>query len=131
MPRKNTKRNDGNSGDDGFLGFPADGIIIMMSKKGEAETSTCERVEVSPPGKYNVIFHNDDVTPMVFVVVILKDVFGYDDDRATSLMWEIHEKGKGIAGTYIKSIADTKAKIVLDAAGAKQYPLKVTVEKAD
>lgn len=127
MPRKKI-----NDGDDGMVQVPGGGImIVMMQKQGDSETSTCERTSVLPPGKYNVIFHNDDETPMVFVVVILKDIFGYDDERATNLMWEVHEKGKGIAGTYIKSIAETKTNLVRDAARAKGYPLKVTVEKAD
>ena len=77
-----------------------------------------------------MILHNDNVTPMGFVIEILVNVFSMDRTNATRLMLDIHENGSGIAGTYIKSIADSKATIVREVSMKANYPLSVTVEKA-
>jgi ATP-dependent Clp protease adaptor protein ClpS len=44
-------------------------------------------------------------------------------------MMLVHEKGKGIAGTYPKGIASTKAKQVMDYAKAAGHPLLCKIEK--
>jgi ATP-dependent Clp protease adaptor protein ClpS len=99
----------------------------MSTKK---ETNVIEKIITELPGKYNVIFHNDEVTPMGFVVEILVNIFSFERAKAVELMLEIHQKGKGVAGTYIKSIAESKATLVRDVALKASYPLTVTIEKA-
>jgi ATP-dependent Clp protease adaptor protein ClpS len=49
--------------------------------------------------------------------------------KAVELMMEIHQNGKGIAGTYIKSIAEAKIILVREVAVKSNYPLNVTLEK--
>ena len=39
-------------------------------------------VDLQEPRKYNVVFHNDDVTPMGFVVDILRRIFQKDPQEA-------------------------------------------------
>lgn len=95
----------------------------------QENTVTKEKIITELPSKYNVILHNDDVTPMGFVVEILVNIFTMDRQKAVELMLEIHHKGKGIAGTYIKSIAESKVTIVRDVALKSNYPLSVTIEK--
>ena len=34
-----------------------------------------EKQKLQPPSKYQVVFYNDDYTPMDFVVIVLLDVF--------------------------------------------------------
>lgn len=99
----------------------------MNTKK---ETNVIEKISTELPGKYHVILHNDDVTPMGFVVEILVNIFSFDRQKAVELMLEIHTKGKGIAGTYIKSIAESKTTLVRDVSFKADYPLNVTIEKA-
>lgn len=99
----------------------------MSTKK---ETNVIEKIITELPGKYNVIIHNDEITPMGFVVEILVNIFSFDRAKAVELMLEIHQKGQGIAGTYIKSIAESKVTLVRDVAIKADYPLNITIEKA-
>ena len=87
-----------------------------------------DRQKVEPPKKYKVILHNDDYTPMDFVVVIIMDAFNYSFQKATQIMIQIHEKGKGIAGAYSKEIASMKVKRCNQIARAEGHPLMVTME---
>lgn len=104
------------------------GIIFINAGGPSTESAVQERVKVEKPHLYNVIFHNDDETPMGFVVEMLVNVFDMDREAAAKLMMDIHTSGKGIAGTYIKSIAEMKVMMVRRCAEEAHYPLLVTME---
>ena len=89
-----------------------------------------EKHDIKPPSKYNVVFYNDNYTPMDFVWAVLMKVFRMGAQTAYQVMMTVHEKGKGIAGTYPKGIAATKAKQVMDYAKAAGHPLLCKIEKA-
>lgn len=88
-----------------------------------------EKIELELPSNYKVIFHNDSITPMGFVVQLLSEIFGHDAEKSVTLMFEIHNVGSAVVGTYIKSIAETKQQMSVNAAKKANYPLKVTIEK--
>ncbi len=89
-----------------------------------------EKHRVKPPSKYKVVFHNDDFTPMDFVVIALIAVFRKSTEEAFRIMMNVHEKGRGIAGgPYSKEIAETKVAKVIDFARQNGHPLKATFEK--
>ena len=89
-----------------------------------------EKQKIKPPSKYKVVFHNDDYTPMDFVVVTLVVVFNKSPIDAYEIMMNVHEKGRGIAGgPYSKEIAETKANRSMAFARAEGHPLKATFEK--
>ena len=44
-----------------------------------------------PPKKFKVIYHNDDFTPMEFVVWTLQAYFNKNEVDANSIMMEIHK----------------------------------------
>ena len=86
--------------------------------------------KLQKPSKYNVIFHNDDYTPMIFVAAVLMTVYKRNNDTAWAITNDIHVKGKGIAGgPYSKEIADTKANMTMSYARNSGFPLLATVEK--
>jgi len=95
----------------------------------ESNTATIEKTHIEPPPRYNVIFHNDDVTPMVFVVSVLKTIYDMDDKTAFKTMMDVHVHGKSVVGTYIKSIAETKVLLTTQFAESSGFPLKVTMEE--
>ena len=106
------------------------------TKKGDSGTGVDlldrekEKHKVKPPSKYKVIFHNDDYTPMDFVVIALMALFRKSSDEAFRIMMNVHEKGRGIAGgPYSKEIAETKVANVMDFARQNGHPLKATFEK--
>ena len=87
-----------------------------------------DRQKIEPPKKFKVILHNDDYTPMEFVVLILMDVFNYGIHRAHEVMLQVHEQGKGIAGVFPKEIAWMKTKKCNKYAQQHGHPLLVTME---
>lgn len=92
----------------------------------EKQTKTTLR----PPSKFNVILHNDDYTSMEFVILILMTIFHKSLDVANVLTLEIHNTGKGIAGTYTREIALQKRDETITLAVKNNFPLKCTVEEA-
>ena len=66
----------------------------------ETQSDTITRTEITYPNRYNVVFINDDFTPMDFVVQLLVEVFNKTLEEAKDVTLQIHEKGKGIAGSY-------------------------------
>lgn len=105
-----------------------------MSTKKQRKEGTGHGVElkdrqsVEPPKKFKVILHNDDFTPMDFVVDILVHVFNYGSQKANSVMLQVHQEGKGIAGVYPKEIAWMRTKKCNKYAKQEGHPLLVTME---
>ena len=81
--------------------------------------------------RYSVIFHNDDYTTMEFVIQVLIEFFSKSETEATRIMLEVHHKGQGVAGTYVRDVAETKADMVEAHARAHGHPLKCTAEPLD
>lgn len=48
---------------------------------------------------WNVIVYDDPVNLMNFVTLVLKRVFGYSQEKAESLMIEVHKAGKSVVWT--------------------------------
>ncbi|MCF7942702.1 MAG: ATP-dependent Clp protease adaptor ClpS [Spirochaetia bacterium] len=88
------------------------------------------REQIQEPPLFHVVLLNDDYTTMEFVVSVIRDVFHQSPAEASRIMMEVHTKGKGIAGTYTRDIARTKAETVMHLAFEENYPLKCLVEKA-
>lgn len=88
------------------------------------------RPKTRQPPLYRVVLHNDDYTPMEFVVEILLQYFSVTHEQAVQIMLTVHTRGKGVAGTYTRQIAETKVALVNDHARAHQHPLLCTMEQA-
>ncbi|KQN56851.1 ATP-dependent Clp protease adapter ClpS [Erwinia sp. E602] len=86
--------------------------------------------ELKPPSMYRVILHNDDYTPMEFVIDVLQKFFSYDIERATQLMLTVHYQGKAICGVYTAEVAETKVAMINTYARENEHPLLCTLEKA-
>ena len=95
-----------------------------------SETDVLERIDVKEPSLWNVVLLNDDVTPMPFVVQILIEIFQKNSQDAYIIMMDIHEKEKGIAGTYYKEIALQKQVDTIRVSQEYGYQLKCSVEEA-
>jgi ATP-dependent Clp protease adaptor protein ClpS len=78
--------------------------------------------------RWCVVFYNDDYTTKWFVVHVLEQFFHMSETSAANLMMAVHEKGKGVAGTYTREIAETKADQVMRYARENGMPLLVTAE---
>ena len=96
---------------------------------GGATVVTERKVDVQPPSLYKVLLHNDDFTPMDFVVMVLENYFSKDRTAATEIMLAVHQKGVGICGTYPFEIAETKVMQVMECARENEHPLQCTMER--
>lgn len=78
---------------------------------------------------YNVIMHNDDVTTMDFVVMVLRRIFRKSEEDAETIMMKIHNEGQAVVGTYFKDIAQSKANYTMALARKNGFPLMLTIEE--
>src|SRR5882724_4780390 len=86
-------------------------------------------VKVKRPSMWNIVFYNDDYTPMDFVEFALKTVFHMSTLDALALTLPVHTQGKGITGTYTFEVAEQKQSEVLLIAKVEEHPLRVDVER--
>jgi len=80
------------------------------------------------PKLYKVLLHNDDFTPMEFVVLVLVQVFNKSESDAMSVMLHAHTHGYAVAGVYTFEIAETKVSETMALASKAQFPLLCTLE---
>ena len=85
-------------------------------------------VALQEPHLYQVVMHNDDFTPMEFVVSILERFFYMDRRRATETMLKVHSDGQAVCGVYTRDVAETKTTQVMEYARRYEYPLTCTME---
>lgn len=84
--------------------------------------------QLREPVLYQVVMHNDDFTPMEFVVEVLESFFSLDRASATRVMYEVHISGESVCGVYTKDVAETKMEQVIDYARKHEHPLLCSVE---
>ena len=103
-----------------------------MAHETKYNTGVQERSEtrVKKPYMYRVILHNDDFTPMEFVVEVLMKIYRQPLEKASKIMMQVHQQGRAQVGVYTYDIAATKVQQTRDMAKRNEYPLKATVEKA-
>lgn len=92
----------------------------------DIEEDTQEITEEEP--LYRVLIHNDDVTPMDFVVMILEKIFFVTRPDALNIMLTAHYTGMAYVQTLPKSEAQKRIGKAQFAAGLEGYPLKFSME---
>ena len=81
-----------------------------MEIKTERTSKSHFNADIQEPGMYHVVMHNDDVTTMDFVVMVLQSIFHKPKKEAERLM--------------------SKATLAMSMADHEGFPLIVTTEKA-
>jgi ATP-dependent Clp protease adaptor protein ClpS len=93
-----------------------------MNSKIKPNTSLKE------PPLFKIIYMNDDVTSMEFVVTSLIEYFKYNPDTASVITQNIHEKGSAVVAVLPYELAEQKGiEVTLDAR-SQGFPLQVKVE---
>lgn len=82
------------------------------------------------PSLYHVVIHNDDYTPMDFVVDLIMEHFGHGMIPALDLTMTIHDTGSAVVGTFTKDVAETKLQRAVMMTRINQHPLMITTESA-
>ena len=83
-------------------------------------------VELIP--RYKIIFLNDDLTTMDFVVKILIMVFKKDKMTAVRLMLEVHHNGAAVVDVLPLEQAELRQQQTHSMAQKEGYPLRCIIE---
>ena len=103
-----------------------------MTVATDTEVKLDEKIEkvIHDPGKYHVIFLNDNQTPMEFVIEVLIGIFKHSRETSEKITLDVHTNGSAIVGTYSFEIAEQKGTEATLAARNAGFPLNIRVEKA-
>ena len=100
----------------------------MPKTNSDVKTKIKPNLNLQEPPLFKIIYINDDVTSMEFVINSLIDYFNYNPDTATQITKSIHEEGSAIVAVLPYEIAEQKGiEVTLDAR-AQGYPLQIKVE---
>jgi ATP-dependent Clp protease adaptor protein ClpS len=94
----------------------------------EIETGEDQQQETAYEPLYRVIIHNDDVTPMDFVVHVLRSIFMLLMPDAVKVMYTAHYRGEAVVQILPKSEAENRINKAHFAAGLESYPLHFSME---
>ena len=93
------------------------------------QTETLTRIDFDLGTPWNVVFYDDNVTSMDFVVTTLISIFNKSKEEATELMLLIHMSGKAVVGSYCSyDIAEQKVYETAQFALVYGFPLKAKIE---
>ncbi len=87
------------------------------------EVPTTDDVPVEDRG-WNVVVWNDPVNLMDYVVYVFRKLFGYSEEKATTLMLEVHHEGRSIVNTAPREKAE------MDCYALHRHGLWATLEQA-
>jgi len=99
----------------------------MSSAGTQQEKQIKDENTIELPRLYRVLLHNDHYTTMEFVVYILRSIFNKSHDEAVRIMLKVHREGVGVAGIYIRSVAEAKVEAVHQIAKENGFPLKCSI----
>lgn len=86
------------------------------------------RQKIKEPGLYKVIYINDELTTMEFVIETLLDIFSYTPQGAEEITVKIHDNGSAVVAVLPFELAEQKGIEVTVLARGRGFPLQVKVE---
>jgi ATP-dependent Clp protease adaptor protein ClpS len=96
--------------------------------KTDTKVKIKPNVALQEPPLFKIIYMNDDVTTMDFVIGSLVDYFNYTTDTALNITKNIHDEGSAVVAILPYEIAEQKGiEVTLDAR-AQGFPLQIKVE---
>ncbi len=81
--------------------------------------------EVVPDLPWIVIVWNDPINLMSYVVHVFQKLFGYSKEKATSLMLDVHHKGRAVVSN------GTREKAEMDVFRLHEHGLWATMQRDD
>lgn len=100
----------------------------MAKENIKTKSSQKELSQIKYPARYNVVFLNDDHTPMEFVIHLLVEVFNKNIAQAKDITLKIHNDGRCIVASYHYEIAEQKAQEASVISRHNGHPLQIIVE---
>ncbi len=102
--------------------------VVVAEIEWDIDTSLDQETEDNRESLARVIIHNDDVTPMDFVVIILQRIFQLSPLEAEHVMVTAHFNGQALVAMLPLSEAKTRVGKAHFAAQLEGYPLLFTIE---
>jgi ATP-dependent Clp protease adaptor protein ClpS len=104
--------------------------IFEKERMGKAVTKTRPQpnFDIKEPPMYRVIYINDEVTTMEFVVETLVTIFNYTPEPAQEITAKIHQDGSAIVAVLPYEMAEQKGVEVTQLARNNGFPLAVKLE---
>ena len=90
----------------------------------DVEETTKEKVKEAFERNWNVVVWNDPINLMTYVVFVFMRVLGFNRQKATKHMMEVHNQGKSVVAT------ETREKAELYHQQIQSHGLSVTIEEA-
>ena len=102
-----------------------------MSTATDIDVQIDEKIKalISEPSRYHVVFLNDEVTPMEWVIELLTLIFKHTYSQAEHLTLTIHSEGSAVVGTYSYEVAEQKCIEATKASKEQGFPLKIQLEE--
>jgi ATP-dependent Clp protease adaptor protein ClpS len=101
----------------------------MSDTQIKEKVKTMSQIKIEEPGLYKVIYMNDELTTMEFVVETLLDIFDYTPDDAEKITRKIHEDKMAVVAILPYELAEQKGIEVTVLARSRGFPLQVKIEK--
>lgn len=98
--------------------------VIDDQKQEQKQESKQSLVE---PKKYHVMILNDDFSTFELVTELCVKFFSQTQEQADGTAWDVHTKGRGLAGIYTKDVAETKSVIANEFSQSNDQPLATVV----
>ena len=89
----------------------------------EGDVALTEDVDLDRP--WIVLVWNDPINLMEYVTFVFQKLFGYSIEKATSLMLDVHQKGKAVVSS------GTREKAELDVFRLHEHGLWATMQQDD
>ena len=103
----------------------------IMGTKAVTRVKPTPNLNLKEPPMYRVIYINDSVTTMEFVVQTLIEIFNHSPEEAQSVTMKIHEEGSGTAAILPYEMAEQKGVEVTQLARNNGFPLQVKLEPVE
>lgn len=104
---------------------------VISDSDTSIKTKIEPNINVSPPSMYKVVYVNDDVTTMMFVIESLMSIFNHSYDSAVNLTEKVHVEGSAVAAILPYEMAQQKGLEVTQLASANGFPLVIKLEADD
>ena len=100
----------------------------IMGTKAVTRVKPTPNLNLTEPPMYRVIYINDSVTTMEFVIETLVTIFNHSIESAQAITIKIHEEGSGIAAVLPYEMAEQKGVEVTQLARNNGFPLQIKLE---
>ncbi|HYF51269.1 MAG TPA: ATP-dependent Clp protease adaptor ClpS [Planctomycetota bacterium] len=100
--------------------------VIPAAPKVKTVPEQEQQTRLTP--RYKVLIHNDDVTPMEFVVKVLQEIFKKSLFESTQIMLKAHFTGVALVTVLPLEEAELRIEQAHSMARPRKYPLTFTCE---